>query len=84
MDRHVFDFDFGLANIGLGGMSFFSTIFLLLAFGALHYTSRRVGHLDRALAQVDLRVAALVCFVVGFFAVMLWPLTDQPFIYFQF
>jgi len=79
-----FDFDFGLSNIGLGAMSFFSTIFLLLAFLALHYTSKRVGHLDRALARADLRVAALICFLVGFCAVVLWPLTDQPFIYFQF
>jgi len=80
----VFDFDFELADIGLGNLSFFSTIFLLVVFAALHGLSRSVGHIDRALGRVDLRWAGLVCFVAGFCAVMLWPLTDQPFIYFQF
>lgn len=79
-----FDFDFGLANLGLGGMSFFSTLFLLLIFGWLHFYSRRVAHIEYRLGDIDLKWAAFICFAFGFVSVILWPLTDQPFIYFQF
>jgi alginate O-acetyltransferase complex protein AlgI len=79
-----FDFDFGLANIGLGTLSFFSTLILLAAFAALHGTSRALGQADRFLGRVGLGFAAAVCFAFGFLAVILWPLSDQPFIYFQF
>ncbi len=80
----LFDFDFSLANIGLGTMSFFSTLILLGAFAALHATSRAAGQMDRFLGRVGLGWASLVCLAFGFVAVFLWPLTDQPFIYFQF
>jgi hypothetical protein len=79
-----FDFDFALASIGLGKLSFFSTLMLLAAFAALHGTSKIAGHMDLFLGRVRLGWAAAVCVAFGFFAVFLWPLTDQPFIYFQF
>jgi alginate O-acetyltransferase complex protein AlgI len=79
-----FDFDFGLANLGLGRMSFFSTLLLLGVFGVLHAVSARVGQIDEALGRVPLPIAALVCFAAGFAALCLWPLTEAPFIYFQF
>ncbi len=47
-----------------------------------HFDSRAVGHIDRALGKLGLGWAALVCFVLG--TVILWPLTDVPFINFQF
>jgi alginate O-acetyltransferase complex protein AlgI len=78
------DFDFGLANLGLGGLSFFSTLLLLGAFAALHALSFRVGHLETRLARVPTGVAALVCALFGFAAFCLWPLAEAPFIYFQF
>ena len=80
----IFDFDFGLSNIGLGTLSFFSTVFLLTAFAGLHAYSHSVGQIDRALGRLSPAWAALVCFALGFCAVVLWPLTDVPFIYFQF
>ena len=85
LQKYVFfDFDFGLANIGLGGMAFFSTLFLLTAFACLHWYSRSVGHIEHRLGELGFKWAGLICFVLGFISVMLWPLTDQPFIYFQF
>ena len=80
----VFDFDFHLANIGLGMLSFFSTLVLLAAFAAIHVTSHATGHLDRALGRARFVWAAAICFALGFVAVFLWPLEEQPFIYFQF
>jgi alginate O-acetyltransferase complex protein AlgI len=79
-----FDFDLSVANLGLGNLSFFSTLLLLAAFAALHASSRASGQLDRFLGRVRLGWAALVCFVLGFAASCLWPLSEQPFIYFQF
>lgn len=79
-----FDFDFELANIGLGAISFFSSISLMLAFGILHLVSRRVGHIDRFLGTVSMPWAAMLCILIGFAACLLWPMTDVPFIYFQF
>ena len=40
--------------------------------------------LDRFLGRVSTPWAGLICFVIGFAACLLWPMTDVPFIYFQF
>jgi len=79
-----FDFDLQLANIGLGGTMLFSTVILILAFAALHYVSRRVGHLDRFLGSLSMGWAYAISAIIGFVACLLWPMTDVPFIYFQF
>jgi hypothetical protein len=79
-----FDFDFGLANIGLGGAALFSSTLIMLGFGLLHLASERVGHFDRYLARVSIPVACAISVVVGMAACLLWPLSDVPFIYFQF
>lgn len=50
----------------------------------LHAYSRAAGHIDRVLGKLGLGWAARVRFVLGFCTVILWPLTDVPFIYFQF
>ena len=41
-----FDFDFALANMGLGAMSLFSTLLVVLSFYVVHVYSERVGGLD--------------------------------------
>jgi len=79
-----FDFDFGLANIGLGGAALFSSTLLMLGFALLHLTSQRVGHIDRYLGRMSIASACVLCSVIGFIACLLWPLSDVPFIYFQF
>jgi len=79
-----FDFDLGLANIGLGGAALFSSILIMLGFGGLHLASARVGHLDRFFGRLPIPAACMVCAVVGLAACLLWPLSDVPFIYFQF
>jgi alginate O-acetyltransferase complex protein AlgI len=80
----LIDMDLRLANIGLGGISLVSTVVLLAAFGVLHGLSARVGHLDRLCGRVSLGWASVSCVLLGFAASLLWPLTDAPFIYFQF
>lgn len=80
----LFDFDFRLANIGLGGAAFFSTILLMSAFAVLHVVSHRTGRIERPLGRADLKWASAVCFTAGFLACLLWPTADVPFIYFQF
>ena len=79
-----FDFNFAISNIGLGAASFFSSLALMFAFGVLHLASRRVGQIDRFLGTVSMPTATLICILVGFAACLLWPMTDVPFIYFQF
>lgn len=79
-----FDFDLSLANIGLGALSMFSTVMLIGAFAVLHAISARFGDIDRYLGRVGLVPACIVSLLMGFAAVMLWPLSEAPFIYFQF
>ena len=78
-----FDFDFGLANIGLGSMSFFSSLLILGAFCALHAFSFRVGGIDRWLGG-RVALGSAVAFFLGAGFYLLWPLVEAPFIYFQF
>jgi D-alanyl-lipoteichoic acid acyltransferase DltB (MBOAT superfamily) len=80
----LFDFDFAIASLGLGLASFFSTLVLMAGFAALHLASSRVGNLDRCLAKIGWLPACLVAALAGSAAVLLWPLTEAPFLYFQF
>ena len=73
-----------LANIGLGALSMFSTLMLIGAFAVLHAISARFGDIDRYLGRVGLVPACIVSVLMGFVAGMLWPLSEAPFIYFQF
>jgi alginate O-acetyltransferase complex protein AlgI len=79
-----FDFNFQLANTGLGAISLFSTLFFMGFFLLLHVLSWRVGHADRFLGRVPLPIACAVCVVAGLAACLFWPLNDVPFLYFQF
>lgn len=79
-----FDFDFRIASLGLGNLSFFSTLLILASFLGLHALSRNRGHISEWLGRARLGPAALVCFVLGLVAFSLWPLSEAPFIYFQF
>jgi len=79
-----FDFDLGLADLGLGALSFFSTLGVLSVFVALHAVSLRTGRIDEWLGRAPLGWAAAVCIALGAAAFLLWPLQDAPFIYFQF
>jgi hypothetical protein len=85
MEKFVFfDFDLNLSQIGLGALSFFSTLLTLAAFGGLHLVSANVGRLDEWLGRASLPAALLISFLLGFLFFFLWPLEDAPFIYFQF
>lgn len=80
----VFDFDFRLANIGLGSVSLFSTILILAGFFALHLWSYFRGDLDRRLAEAPAALAVIASAVAGLLLFLFWPLSEAPFIYFQF
>jgi len=79
-----FDFDFRLANIGLGNMSFFSTLFYMIAFVLLHAFSKKSGGVENYLLRQKTWVVSLVLVLVGASFFFLWPLKEAPFIYFQF
>ena len=80
----IFDFDFDLAGIGLGALAFFSSIALMATFGLFTIVSQRAGHIENYLGRLSIGKATLVCFTSGFVFYYLWPLTQAPFIYFQF
>jgi alginate O-acetyltransferase complex protein AlgI len=80
----LIDGNFAVANLGLGSMATFSTVLLLLGFAALHGCSARFGDLDVRLARAPAPVALGAAFLAGLFFLALWPLSDAPFIYFQF
>lgn len=80
----LFDFDFNLANIGLGNASLFSTIVVVTAFLVAHAFSALHGGLDVRLARCPMWIVAAVCVVAGFVFYYFWPVSDTPFIYFQF
>jgi D-alanyl-lipoteichoic acid acyltransferase DltB (MBOAT superfamily) len=78
------DFDLSLSSIGLGSLSLFSTALLLAVFAALHLFSRRVGGLDRWAGGLPVPAAMALAAAAGAACFWLWPLTEAPFIYFQF
>ena len=80
----VFDFDLSRAGIGLGRLSFFSSLVLAFSFFVLHVAGKATGGLDAFLGRARLPVAVLACIVLGLAAFLLWPLEEAPFIYFQF
>ena len=80
----LFDFDLSLAGIGLGNISLFSSLLLMLLFVLLQAISIRAGHIEKLFGRVSPMAAMAVCFVFGIVAVLLWPLEQAPFIYFQF
>ena len=80
----LFDFNFQFTNLGLGSLSFFTTIVLMMLFIALQAFSIRVGHIDQYLGRTSRVKAISVCIALGFVAFYFWPLAQAPFIYFQF
>lgn len=80
----LFDFDFSLAGMGLGSLSFFSTLLIMLIFAVLHAVSICTGQLHNCLGRLKTAPAMGLCTLFGFAAFFLWPLEQAPFIYFQF
>jgi alginate O-acetyltransferase complex protein AlgI len=80
----LFDFDFALAGMGLGQLSLFTTVLIMLAFVILQTISVRTGHIHNYLASKGPVPAIMVCLAFGFTAFFLWPMSQAPFIYFQF
>jgi alginate O-acetyltransferase complex protein AlgI len=80
----LFDGNLSLASTGLGKLSPFSTALLLGGFLAIHALSARIGNLDERLAESPRSVAVAASLLAGMIFVAFWPLSDAPFIYFQF
>ena len=80
----LFDFNFSMAGIGLGGLSLFSTLLIMAAFVVLQAISVRTGHIHTYLGRISTPAALTLCVIFGFVAFFFWPLSQAPFIYFQF
>ncbi|MEC9376070.1 MAG: MBOAT family O-acyltransferase [Pseudomonadota bacterium] len=80
----LFDFDFQITNIGVGSISFFTSILIMIFFVLLQIFSIRVSNIDEYLGRVSRGPALAVCSLLGFIAFFFWPLSQAPFIYFQF
>ncbi len=80
----LFDFNFDVARLGLGSLSFFSTLTIMVAFVVLQTISVRVGRIHNYLGNMRPVPAFIICVLFGFAAFFLWPMTQVPFIYFQF
>ncbi|MBN1912744.1 MAG: MBOAT family protein [Pirellulales bacterium] len=80
----VFDMDFAVKSIGLGSLSVFSSLLILAAFAIVHAYSFWRGGLDRRLAHSPLWISCSVSVLLGTLFYFFWPLSEAPFIYFQF
>jgi alginate O-acetyltransferase complex protein AlgI len=80
----LFDFDFSMQDLGLGGMSVFSNLAIALVFLVTHACSARWGGLDERMGRWPLPAAAAAGAVIGIVFTLLWPLKETAFIYFQF
>jgi len=79
-----FDFDFALGAMGLARLSVFGTVCILLAFAAVHSFAYRNNGIDSALEKLSFRWVGATYAVLGLAFFLLWPLSESPFIYFQF
>ncbi|MBI4064657.1 MAG: MBOAT family protein [Elusimicrobia bacterium] len=79
-----FDMNFSLAGIGAGSLFIFSTTLLLSGFAALHFWSYKHNGLHACLARMPLKTTMAACAAAGLALILLWPLQEAPFIYFQF
>ena len=73
-----------LSSIGLGNTLVFSTMAILAAFAMLHWLSFAGWGVDKILANLPPAPAFASCVVAGLIFFFLWPLSQPPFIYFQF
>lgn len=78
------DIGLSLKDIGLGSLSLFSTLALLLAFWALHTYAYYFGEFDKKLSQKSIVGQCVILFFIGMGLILLWPSNAPSFIYFQF
>jgi len=79
-----FDFNFNLANLGLGKMQFFTTLMILVLFAIVHLYSYLIGGLIQRWSQYSWTRVYLLFFAVAFIGYYFIPTHETPFIYFQF
>ncbi len=79
-----FDFNFAIQNIGLGKMSFFSTLILLILFWILHTQSYLKGGIEERWKNMNQPLFVFYLFITGITLFFFWPTQEIPFIYFQF
>jgi len=79
-----FDFNFQIQNMGLGKLSFFSTLLFLFVFVILHFISYKISGLENYLCRQKPWLLATCMFFTGMLFFFFWPLREAPFIYFQF
>ena len=79
-----FDGNLHLADMGLGALSTFSTLVMLVVFFTLHVYANHVGGIENQLARMRPLPAAILCLLMGAVIFLFWPTVDAPFIYFQF
>ena len=80
----LFDFNLSIGGIGVGQARPFTTIMLLALFAAGHIIAAKIGGYDHVLNNLTPAKRILSYAAVCAFLFILWPLTDTPFIYFQF
>lgn len=76
----VFDFDFHLANRGLTGIYFMTSVALIAAFLAVHAWR----DLDLRIARLPLIASIPTAIAIGAAFLYFWPPARTPFLYFQF
>ena len=79
-----FDLNLSIGGAGFGQTRPFTTMFLLIMFAAGQIISAKLGGYDKVLNNLTPAKRVLSYATLGIFLFILWPLTDTPFIYFQF
>ncbi len=77
------DFALPSASQGLGHVIFYCT-FVLGIFGMIHMVSHFREGLDGLLVRCSDRTAYVIAVIIGCLLMILWPLAETPFVYFQF
>lgn len=79
-----FDFNFSVGGAGFGQARPFTTILLLLIFVTGQFVSAKIGSYDKVLNDLTPTKRVFSYAMLGILFLILWPLTNTPFIYFQF
>jgi alginate O-acetyltransferase complex protein AlgI len=80
----LFDGHLSIVQFGAGSLGMMTSLMIVMVFFCVHFWSYTSDGLQHYFANARLQYAVFACVVLGILLFTFWPLSEAPFIYFQF